>query len=210
MNYALEARTQIALYRVLLPLNPTRALAHHDRALEAAASAYDSGQHSSPLLAEEHGLVLEGRWMRERSSPDGLLKTKFTQWLEPLIELAPDLHLQSLAMHFDSMSLADWCNAGDRATVIDSAFQLPLSQMSVTASRIFADVWSDVMIHVRTNVGAFCEAAKCRAELERVCPYVRRYLADGAKTALWAIGERISGIAGHDSYWQSYVFEFAS
>lgn len=66
MNYALQARVEIALHRLLLDLGSLQAWHHYELAIEAAAMAHDVGQADSPLLAGEDYLVTAGRLARDR------------------------------------------------------------------------------------------------------------------------------------------------
>lgn len=201
-NFALVARTEIALSRVLEPINFLAAYEHRQRALEAAATAYDLGQSESPLLINEPGLVQQGRLERERANP---LRTDFQSLVQPLIAVVPDADLISLAARFDQMSLDDWCSAGDRATIIASAFAS--GQLNADARRMFGEAfWNELHAAAALHMSSFCTQANGRAELDVVASWKRRYLDDGVFAAIFAIGERALGERGPKTYWQSYVF----
>lgn len=205
MNFALQARGEIALYRALQDIDSCSAWNHYRQALEFAAKAYDMGQAHSPLLQGEIGfsknLVHEARLTREKNDP---LKSDFATWLQPLIAAIPECNLNALASYFDEMSLDDWCNAGDRASAIDSAFKY--QGVRHAAQLAFGPLWSQTEEAVRQNALKFCNEAKGRAELDDVCKFIRRYLDIGVHAAIFATGERALGKSGSASYWLSYVF----
>jgi len=133
------------------------------------------------------------------------LKTNFALWLRPLIEVAPQHDLSSLAKHFDQMSFDDWCHAGDRASVIDSAFEC--GPINTGMERAFGTLWRELQVQVHRDGLEFCAAAAGRAELAQVSVYVRGYLRHGVGAALFAIGELALKGCASNGYWQSYVFE---
>lgn len=201
-NYALLARTELALSRVLEPINFLSSYKHHERALAAAASAYDAGQADSPLLVEERDLIIRGRLARERADP---LRTDFVTLVQPLVSVAPDADLLALAEHFDQMSLDDWCRAGDRATVVASSFES--GYLNADAEKRFgATLWKELHAAARHHMSIFCSKANGTAELECVSEWTRGYLDDGVFAAIFAFGERALGERGPKTYWQSYVF----
>lgn len=184
MNYALQARVEIALHRLLLDLNPSQAWLHYEQALEAAAMAHDAGQAESPFLVNEAGLVMSGRYARDAKSP---LNSKFADWLAPLHEALPSAGIGSWAEGVDKLSLYQLVEVGHDAA--DFTASMRYQDLHQAASLALGDVWVDSAKSLLARAREFSEAACARTVVERAfCGWRIRNI---GYAAAGAVAERV-------------------
>ncbi len=162
MNYALEARVEIAMYRLRLDLNPLGAWQNYERALEAASKAYDAGQADSAFLASEADLVKAGRLARESKCP---LRSQFADWLAPLHEAVPSAGIGPWAEGVDKLSLYQLVEIGHDAADFTAAMRY--QDLDQAASLALGDVWSESAKAVLARASEFSEAACNRTVVEQ-------------------------------------------
>lgn len=140
ISFALEARVHLALYRVLQPINWSKAYEHEHLARDFALKAFFAGQANSPLLLDESSLVKSARIHWDSANP---VRSDYASWIAPLIAAFPDIGLQRLAQRLDSMEVEQWHKIGDRATCIDAGFHL--NAVSEEARHFIGAPWQDAL-----------------------------------------------------------------
>lgn len=162
MNYALQARVEIALHRLLLDLDSLQAWHHYELAIEAAAMAHDVGQADSPLLANEDYLVMAGRLAREAKDP---LESKFADWLAPLHDAVPSARIGPWAEGLDKLTLDQLIEVGHDAADFTSSMRY--QDLYEAASLALGGVWDDSAKSVLKRAREFSEAACLRIVVEQ-------------------------------------------
>ncbi|MGY8573499.1 hypothetical protein L0959_19470 [Paracidovorax citrulli] len=183
VNYALEARTQLALYRVVRPLNQLKAMEHYSAAMSFAFKAYSHGQSRSVYLVDDLWLLDHARWDWEFNNP---LRTNFVGWMAEVIENFPGIGLNAQLSRYDQLTPVEWFYVGDRASCVDGAHHLNMAYQS--AQKRLGKLWCDAVVEVTKHADEFCEKAAARQEMKGILRI--DYVNLGILTALAGCAEK--------------------